>query len=418
MIAAYSIILGVFFILSFLFSATETAYTSLSEMQIKQLAQTKGRAGRRLEKLYRKTETALTTLLIGNNIVNLGASALATIFTIELFGNQYVGLATGILTLVVLVFCEVTPKQIALVRNEQICLFMAGPLMILSYVLWPLVFLITGISRIFTRLFTPGNKNIMSIDHILHMFHYAENLGIVGSHERDIVKKTLRIKQITAESIMTHRKDVFCLDYESTITEAWNAIIKEGYTRIPLYQDHSENIVGVVLLKDLIREKEIQGGGLPLKELMLRPIFITENKRADDLFFQFKKEKLNMAIVLDEYGGLAGLVTQEDVVEVLLGELYDENEKREAARIKKLNKDSWLVMGDADFYDIQDAIGLTLEHDRSIKTISGYLTEKLQKLPEEGQKLELPEGIWEIMKRDKTRILEVCFKINRKNEPD
>lgn len=409
MLVTYGVILGIFFILSFLFSATETAYTSLSEIQIKQLAASRGRAGRRLEKLYNRTESALTTLLIGNNIVNLAASALATTLTIELFGDKFIGVTTGILTLIVLIFCEVTPKQIALVRNEQISLFMSAPLLVLSYVLWPVVFLITRISRLFTRLFASNGNNNLTIDHILHMFHYAENLGLVGTHERDILKNTFRIKQLTAESIMTHRKEVFCLNYETPLSLAWPDIIQSGFTRIPLYQEHPENIVGIVHLKDLIREREQQGEKILLKDLMLRPIFITENKRTDELFLQFKREKLNMAIVLDEYGGLAGLVTREDVVEVLLGDLYDENEKHEAERIRKTGKNTWLVMGDADFFDIQDIIGIDLKHDRFIKTISGYLTEKLQKIPDEGQKLRLPEGVWEVKKRDRTRILEVLF---------
>lgn len=409
MLLFWGILLGLFFILSFLFSATETAFTSLTEIQVRRLAESKGRAGKRLEKIYNRTETALTTLLIGNNIANIAASAIATTLTIDLFGDQFVGLTTGILTFLVLIFCEVTPKQIALVKNEALSLFMSGPLVVLSYALWPFVKIITGISGLFTRLLTPGNRDNISIDHILHMFHYAENAGIVGSHERDIVKKALRISQITAESIMTHRKDVFCLDYERTINEVWSEIIQAGFTRIPVYQNHTENIVGIVLLKDLIREKDKQGGEILLKELMLRPIFITENKHADDLLFQLKREKLNIAIVLDEYGGLAGLVTREDVVEVLLGELYDENEQREAARVKKTGHDTWKILGDADFYDIQDAIGICLEHDRFIKTISGYLTEKLQQLPDEGQKVILPEGTWEIRKRDRTRILEVLF---------
>jgi CBS domain containing-hemolysin-like protein len=239
------------------------------------------------------------------------------------------------------------------------------------------------------------------------MVQLAERMGLVESHEQDMVRKIFRINDISAQAIMKHRKDVFSLSKDLTIKESFTHILESGYSRIPVFENNPENIVGIVLFKDLVNTRSSRGDQVRLKEIMVEPIFISETKKADDLFFQLQKEKLNIAVVIDEYGGLAGIVSREDIVEEILGELYDEHEQKEKERLHPTGPETWKIKGDVDFYEIQDQLNLVLPHDKRVLTISGYIIEALQEIPKEGRIIERPEGTYRILKMNENRIEEI-----------
>ena len=409
---AQFILLFLLFALSAIFSATETAFTSLSVIQNQHIQEKGGRRGRQVAKLTRKPDVLLTTLLIGNNLANIGATALVTSLTIQLFGSQTVAAMTGLLTLFVLIFGEVTPKQIALARNEGICLNMAYPVHILSILFRPFICIISGISSLITRAFAGKEKKSLTLENLLQMVSLGENMGIVESYEQQMVKNVFRINETPVKGITTYRTSVFRLDKEAYAEEVLERILKEGYSRIPLYQENPEHIVGIIMTHDILKALTAGEKGFKLKEKMVEPFFVPETRMVHDMFHHFKEEQHNMAIVLDEYGGFTGIVTKEDVIEEIFGELYDENEEKETDKIIQRGKDEWLIQGDCSFYLLQDHLGLELEHDQRILTIGGYLIEKLGEIPEEGNTLKRPEGTYIIGKVNQNRIEEVVFRHN------
>ena len=217
------------------FSATETAFTSLSMMQIQHLVENHGKKGRCVKELSGKPDILLTTILIGNNLVNIGASAIASQMTIELFGSQMLALMTGILTLVILIFAEVTPKRIAIIHNEKIALHTGSMVKFLSILLAPIIWLISLISSLITRFISSERRENVSMEGILHIVNIAGNMGVVQQYEQEMIKSIFRLDDVPAKAIMTHRTEVFSLDKSLTVSEAFSPMIEEGYSRIPVW---------------------------------------------------------------------------------------------------------------------------------------------------------------------------------------
>ncbi|MDA3809751.1 MAG: hemolysin family protein [Spirochaetaceae bacterium] len=404
------VLLIILLLLSGFFSATETAYTSLSLIQAHKLIEDHGKRGLRVQKLSQNPDILLTTLLIGNNIVNIGATTLATKLTLSIWGNHALGYMTGALTLIVLIFGEVTPKQIAIAKNKTICLNTAILIKILSWVFRPLIWGITLISSSITRLFVSKNQKSLSIDHVLQVVRMGENMGIVETYENQMVKNVFRINDTPIQSIITHRTDVFSLNCEHKLSETFEAILKSGYSRIPVFKENPENIIGIILVKELVKINRARLKDYRLKDLMVEPLYIPHTKKVNEVFTLLKQKSINIAIILDEYGGLAGIVTREDVIEEIFGELYDEHEIKESDKIIQEDENTWIISGDTSFYDIHDILDIELEHSKRILTIGGYLIENIGRIPEEKEILYMEEGSYEILKIKNNSIDEVRFK--------
>jgi len=403
------IILSVLLILSGIFSSLETAFTSLTPYDVEDMFHHGGRRGKIVHRLSSRPEVLLTTLLIGNNLVNIGASALATSMTIELLGSRFIGSMTGLLTLVVLIFCEVTPKQIALSANRKLALHLASVVLLLTWVFRPFIWVITGVSNVLTSLFTTGDRTRFTLNNLLQMVKMGQNMGIVEEYENQMVKNVFRINDTPVQAIMTHRTETFCLDRELESDQVYQEIIERGVSRVPLYNGNTENISGILLVKDYLKKCSANEDPFKLKELEETPLFIPRNCKVNELFSLFKKENLNIAVVLDEYGGLDGVVTIHDVVQEIFGSLDDDGELKEPDKIIK-KADGWRIMGDADFYDLQDELGLKLDHDRGILTISGFLIEKMGHIPETGEEITLPEGKFTVIEAENNRIISLLYK--------
>ncbi len=403
-------------ILSAVFSATETAFISLSVVQIEECASKKGRKGKRVKKLLEDTNTLLTAILIGNNLVNISASAIATQITIEKFGSRSIGLTTGILTLVILIFAEVTPKQIAIMHNVQITLWVSFFIRVFEIVLFPVIKLIGFISSLLTKLFQGEKKESVSMDGILHMMRLAENEGVVESYESKMVKNVFRFNDTPIQAIMTHRREVFSLDKSLTIKEAIGSIIEKGFSRIPLYHENPEDIVGIVLLKDIISCLAENKTDMQLKDLMVKPLFVSGNRKVNELFSLFKNEKLNIAVIVDGYGGLSGIVTMEDVTEELFGELYDEHEEKGLEKITRMENGSYRILGDTPVQFINDRLETNIPYSKNARTLAGYLVEYLGNIPVQGQKIATPFGTFTIESVTKNRIDSVILTTADKKE--
>lgn len=396
-------------ILSALFSATETAYTSLSFFQLKTLENRRSRSGRLAFRLSQNREQLLTTALIGNNVVNLSASSLVTTIALKYFSSPAVGYATGVLTLIILIFGEIVPKQLALAHNVRIAIFMAYPMKGLMTLLFPLVWLLRILASGVTRFFGTKEEPIITTEGMMHVVDAAEDVGLVDQYESDLMQRAIHFSSTIVRTIMTHRTEVFTLSSDLTIEEAFPMIVKSGFSRIPIYHENQENIVGVLLLRDVLRAQQKHVVNKTLASVSRKPIYVIEQMHLDDLFYLFKKDKLQQAIVVDEYGGFSGVVTMEDVAEQLFGELFDEHEHRFPDRVVE-NKDrpgSFLVMADAPFQQVIDDLDLSCERER-FSTVAAYLLEEAGSIPVEGEVIITPLGTWQIllMKGNKVEVVE------------
>lgn len=403
------IFLAVLLILSGCFSASETAFTSLSAPQIRQISKERGKRGRLVKKLADNPDNLLTTILLGNNLVNIAASAIATSITIELFGSGAVGIMTGVLTLIVLIFAELSPKRIAIARNEMISLIAAWPIYGLSQVLRPINFFLRSFSSLITRFFIPKETRKVSLEGLIHMMSAAEEEGVVENYESQMVRSVFRLNDVSVQAIMTHRTEVFSLDKNLTVAQAAPEISRSGYSRIPVYDNEPENIVGIILWNDVTAALLEQDEGRKLKEIMHEPIFVPATRKLHELFYRLKNEKLNISIILDEYGGLAGIVTREDIIEEILGELYDENEEQPAERIQKLEDGRWRIMGDTSIHQFIDTFDVDMPETEYAETIAGFIVEKLDRIPEEGDEIDLGSLKLRIEETDKNRIVSILI---------
>ena len=396
-------------ILSAIFSASETAFTSLSRVQKIDLAQSKKKNERLAAKLSEKPKKLITAILIGNNIVNLVASSLTTVYAIRMFGNNYVGYATGILTILILIFGEIAPKQLAMTYDKTFASFMAYPIWILCKVLFPAVWVFMKISKALTGMFSKKKESKLTVNSLMNVMDIAQDEGLIDEYETNLVQRAIHFNESTVKGIMTHRTKVFSLKENITLKEAFPLIIEKGYSRIPLYRNSPENIQGIVLVRDLSKAILEKRENEELLKFALDPIFVPETLSVNELFFQFKQKKLQIAIVLDEYGGLSGVATMEDVAEQLLGELYDEHESGLSERITCLNlkTNTYLILCDTSFQQFLDEFGIKDEIEENINTVASYILENAGHIPKLDEKVETEYGTFLITKRKGNR-LESC----------
>ncbi len=402
-------------ILSAFFSSSETAFTSLSVIQIETLAGKKGRRGRLVKKLLKKPEHLLITILTGNNLVNISITAITTELTIEIFGSHFIGIMTGILTLTILVFGEVIPKNFAIAHNEFIATYSAPLIKGCMIILRPVVFLIDSISSLFIRFIGRKKKDRISMDSILLLIRYAEARGIVEDYENDMVHGVFRLAQQNISSIMTHRTKVFSLAAGCTASETEAAIIKSGFSRIPVYENEPENITGIIYVKDLFKEAKKDGNEIRLRDISTPPVFVSENKKVGEILFLMKKEKKKLAVVLDEYSGLSGIVTMEDILEEVVGELYDENEVRLTEKIVKRSENEYFIMGNTPISMINDRIGTDIPAGRLSQTIGGYIVNELGKIPVGNEKVDFPGGNLLVYSATSRRVESVILRLKKNN---
>lgn len=395
--------------LSAFFSATETAFTSLSFVTVKMMGESRSFPSRLVARLMKRQDLLLGTILLGNNLVNIAATSIATAYTIARFGDAAVTVATLIVTVIVLIFGEVTPKQVALAHNEFFAKAAAFPMTVLIPLFSPFVYSIMIFSKVITRLISFNKtKKPVSLEAILHMVSLAEDVGVVEEYENNMVKMVFRLNDIPVSSIMTHRTDVFSMDAETTISRA-EKLLREApsFSRIPIYDKDPENIRGIVLARDILTSENPE---LKLKAIEYKPIFVSQTKKVSELFAIFKIKKLKMAVVLDEYGGLAGIVTQEDVVEEITGELYDEDEDRAQSRLLRLDTGTYLLNGDLPIDIFSGEVDADLVPTRYSQTMAGYIFERLGKIPVEGDSVFISNGKLTVRKMDGNQIVQILFK--------
>lgn len=397
-------------VMSAFFSAAETAFTSLSFLQIKELESDSSRSAKLAAKLGNSSELLLSTVLVGNNIANLSASALVASYATNRWGSSSLGVATGVITLLVLIFGELMPKQIALRYNIIVVKVFAFPLRLITWLLFPVVIILKQLSSLLSRLFSEKETKLLSIDSLKHVVDVAEDEGIVAEYETSLVQRVLYFGSASVKSIMTHRTDVFSLSEELTVENAFPMIVASGYSRIPLYGETLEDITAILLLRDLLNAIVEQNMKATIGSLAVKPIFVPETRKLDAMFFQFKEEKQQIAVVLDEYGGLSGIVSLEDIIEQLFGEIYDEHESGANERIHEV-EEGFIIQGDTSMQEVKDELELEMEKVDPSCSVAAYLIERLGTIPGEGEVVEASFGTFTILQMRGKRIVEVLFRM-------
>ena len=393
-------------ILSGFFSGSETALMSVNKVEIRHLAQEGDKEAQIVDRLLGKPDNLLTTILVGNNLVNVAASAIATKVATNVFGNLGVGISTGVVTLLLLIFGEITPKSLATRKAKKFSMTVARPIEICYYLFFPIVkglsFLVQAVNK---DSHAPGTKPFISEDKIRRFLAVGVREGVIETDERQMINSIFEFDDITVKEIMVPRIDMVCVDINDSIDKLIDIVIRMGLSRIPVYNGRIDNIVGIVYAKDLLPLLKEEKPKITVQKIMRPAYYVPESKEIDNLFSELKKEKIHMAIVLDEYGGTAGLVTIEDLLEEIVGDIQDEYDEEETLIEQKDNKQI-IVDGRVDIDEINEILDIALPEE-DYETISGFVLSMLGYVPEEGEKIEFEDLEITVAKISQRRISKV-----------
>ncbi len=392
------IIMLILLFLSAFFSSAETSLFSISRSKAIHLAKSRDKSFLLLNKMKANPHTLLTTILIGNNIVNVGAASFATSIALKLFPHYAVGVATGVMTLLILIFGEVFPKSIATRNNILIAKITIFPIFWMSIIFRPAIWFLNFIPKLTGKI-----KKTPSIteEELMTYVEVVEEEGEIKEEEKDLIHNVFEFDNTSASEIMTPRGDMFVIDADKELV--LKDIVESGFSRIPVIQDEIDNIIGIIHIKDIFLRHAYGQNNISLKNIMKPPYFVPEYKKLDRLLSQFKKRKNHIAIVVDEHGGVSGLITLEDVIEELVGEIRDETDKEEQHIVAKKSSE-WLVLGKSDIDEVNETIGMQIPESKDYDTFSGYILDHIGRIPEEKEAIQIGSFNIIIKKMDGNRI--------------
>ena len=406
-------LLIILLILSGFFSSAETALFSISRTKARHLAKQPGRANALIGKMKQNPHRLLSTILIGNNIVNVAASALATSVTLRLFPNHTaVGIATGVMTFLILVFGEVIPKSVATRNNILIARLTIFPIRWFSILFLPIVIFLDFIPKLTGKI---KRTPTVTEEELMTFVEVVREEGEIKEEEQKLIHNIFEFDDTNASEIMTPRADMFVIEADTPLD--LKAITDSGFTRIPVIEDTIDNVVGVLNVKDVLAHLAKSQNAADVRRLMRPPYFVPEHKKLDSLMHQFKKRKTHMAIVVDEHGGVAGLITLEDALEELVGEIRDETDKEEPLIIKKKNKE-WVVLGKTDIEEVNSVIGMNIPDSAEYDTFSGYVLEQIGRIPNENEVFTIGDFDIVVVAKDGNRIKEYLIRPTTKPSVD
>lgn len=390
--------------LSAFFSSSETAMMAVNKIRVRNLADAGLSSAVILVKVLDNQSKMLSAILIGNNIVNISASSLMTVVVTDAFGSAYIGAATGVLTLLVLIFGEITPKTSATLYSESMALKFAKPIYLLMQVLTPVIFIVDKLSLGVLRLLhiDPNKKpEAITEEELRTIVEVSHEEGVIESDEKKMIYNVFDFGDSVARDIMVPRIDMTFIDVNSTLEEVMEVFRQEKYTRYPVFEETTDNVIGIVNIKDLILQE--QDKKFALRDYLREPMYTYEFKKTAELMVELRKTLNNIAIVLDEYGATAGLITMEDMLEEIVGEIRDEYDEDEEDLVKKLNAKEFAVDAAMKLDDLNDQIGFHLESE-DYDSIGGFVIGLLDHLPEEGEEVVYENLRLVVEKVDRNRI--------------
>ncbi len=403
------IILLVLLVLSAFFSMSETALMSLSKIRIRHMVEEGVKGAKLVEKLIEDPNKLLGAILIGNNIVNIGASSIATSLAVKLSGgsDSAVLIVTIIMTILVLIFGEITPKSIAKQKSEQVSLKVSKPIKLCVFIFKPFVAVFTIISSVFIRLFggdPKATEPFITEEELKTMVGVSEEEGVLEDVEKEMIFNVFDFADLQVKDVMVQRVDVTAVEVNDSYEDLLKIIKEDQYSRIPVYDDTIDDIVGILNVKDLIIEGD-KGTEFRVTEYMREPLYTFEFKKITELFNEMKKTRNHMAVVLDEYGGTVGIVTIEDLVEEIVGDIQDEYDK-ERDMIEVIKEDEYVVEGSARLDDVSDLIGVSMESEE-FDSVGGLIIGALGRIPENNEEVIIDRIKFVVEEVEKNRIMKV-----------
>ena len=394
------VVLFVLLLLSGFFSSAETALFSISKAKAIHIAKEKGRINSLIKKMKDDPHRLLSTILIGNNLVNVGASAIATAITIDLVDSHAVGIATGVMTFAILIFGEIFPKSIATRNNILIARLVILPLYWLSLLFYPIILFLNFIPKLTGKI---HKKPIVTEEELMTFVEVVEEEGGIEEDEKELIENIFEFDDTNASEIMTPRADMFVIDVDEELN--LEEIVKSGFTRIPVIEEDIDHVIGILNVKDLLKHQAFSDDDLRVRKIMRKPYFVPENKKLDNLLQEFKKRKQHIAIIVDEHGGVSGLITLEDALEEIVGEIIDETDTVEP-HIVKTRPNEWRVLGKSEIDEVNETINMDIPDSREYDTFSGYVLDQIGRIPHEKEEIPLGNFLITVKEMDGNRIRE------------
>lgn len=360
-----------------------------------------------LLKVIDNKEKMLSAILIGNNIVNISASSLTTILVTDLFGNYAVSIATGLLTILVLIFGEITPKTFATLHNEKISLRYAKIIYVIMWVLTPVIFIINKLAFLVMLLFKSESSTKTSTyteNELKTIVNVSHEEGVIETEEHEMLQNIFDFSDRQAKDVMIPRVDVCMLEVSSTYDEIMETFRANRYTRIPIYENSTDNVIGIINIKDLVLYKH--GESFSIRNYLREPYYTYEYKKLSDLLLEMKKASANITIILDEYGAASGLLTLEDLVEEIVGDIKDEYDYDEEDLLKAVSDTEYIVEAQMNLDDFNDILGTKLVSDE-YDSVGGFIIEHLDRMARTGDMVETPDISFLVDSTDKNRIEKV-----------
>ena len=413
--------LVVLIMFSAFFSSAETALMTVNKIRLRSLLENGDKRAERVLKITEDSGKLLSAILIGNNIVNISASSIATLLATKLWGNAGAGIATGILTFLILIFGEISPKTLATIHSEKLSLLYSGPIAFLMKILTPVIFIINKLAVGF--LFLIGVKasdadTQMTEEELLTIIDVSKEEGVIEDEEHEMINNLFDFGDSQARAVMIPRIDMVFADVNSTYDELIGIFKDNMFTRLPVYEENTDNVIGILNMKDLLLCAD--KSRFSIREIIREPYFTYEHKNTAELFMEMRKSSISLAIVLDEYGATAGLITLEDLLEEIVGEIRDEYDTDEEDPIEQLNEREFLVLGSTNLEDLCSKLDLNFTSD-DYDTIGGYLIGLLDHLPEKNEIIITDDDVLlRVEQMDKNRIEKIYIKkpVEKKERDD
>lgn len=411
------IILAILILLSGFFSSAETALSTVNRVRIRALEEDGNRRAAKVNKILDQYSKMISAILIGNNIVNLSASALATTLALQI--SLPVGIATGILTILVLLCGEIVPKTWANLYSEKLALLYSGIIYGLMQILTPVIFIVDKIANFLLRLMhaDPNKKsNPMTETELKTYVDVSHEDGVIESEEREIIYNVFDFSDALAKDIMIPRINMVTVDVEDSYEEIMEVFRESMYTRLPVYQEDKDNIIGLINIKDFILTKEKDTSKFKVQNVLRNAHYTYEFKKIADLMYEMRQKTMNVAFVLNEYGATVGMITLEDLLEEIVGEIRDEYDEDEEEFIQEIEDNVYLVEGSMKLDDINDSLNTNLDSE-DYDSIGGIIIEQLDRLPEDGEEVTLDNGTrLKVQGIDQNRIIKVLMTLPEQSD--
>ena len=404
-------------ILSAFFSSAETALTTINKIRINTLADEGSKKASIVLKIVDNPDKMLSAILIGNNIVNISASSLVTILIQSILGNWAVSIGTGILTVLVLIFGEITPKTAATIYADSLAMFYAKPIWLLMTILTPVIFIINKLASGVMSIFGFKNKvkeNTFTEEELRTIMTVSHEEGVIEKEEREMINNVFDFGDAEAKDVMIPRIDMCVVDVHSTYDDLLEIFRETKYTRLPVFEGSADNVIGIINIKDLIFYRN--GEDFDIRNFLRDAFYTYEYKKLSELMAEMRKDSVNITIVLDEYGAAVGLITIEDLLEEIVGEIRDEFDYDEVDPFKEVSSNEYIVDGQIKLDDVNERLGLSLESE-DFDSLGGFIIGFLDRLPDTGDKVETDTVTLIVDSMDKNRIDKIHIFV-KNNKPE